>query len=32
MLVKEGVTAWKVEGCEYLENLLNMIQKTYFIA
>ena len=32
MLVKEGVTAWKVEGCEYLENLLNLIQKAYFIA
>ena len=35
MLVKEGVTTWKVwkvEGPEYLEKLLNVIQKAYFTA
>ena len=32
MLVKEGVTTWKVEGSEYLEKLLNVIQKAYFIT
>ena len=32
ILVKEGVTTWKVEGSEYLDKLLNVIQKAYFIA
>ena len=32
ILVKDGVTTWKVEGSEYLEKLLNVIQKAYFIA
>ena len=32
MLVKEGVTTWKVEGPEYLEKLLSVIQKAYFTA
>ena len=32
ILVKDGVTTWKVEGSEYLEKLLNVIQKAYFIT
>ena len=32
MLVKEGVTTWKVEGPESLEKLLNVIQKANFTA
>ena len=32
MLVNEGVTTWKVEGPEYLEKLLSVIQKAYFTA
>ena len=32
MLVKEGVTTWKVEGSEYLEKLLSLIQEAYFTA
>ena len=32
MLVKEGVTTWKVEGREYLDKLLNVIKRAYFTA
>ena len=32
MLVKEGVTTWKVEGQDYLDKLLNMIKRAYFTA
>ena len=32
MLVSERVTTWKVEGSEYLEKLLNVIQTAYFTA
>ena len=32
MLVKEGVTTWKVEGSEYLDKLLSVIQRAYFTA